>query len=84
MEQELAGHACLLQSWSLVGSRAAGRGDRRCRVLKWSRDSAHCSGLARVPSKVPTLGLLSSASLSVLPLRLPSPDSSDLGSSHRL
>ena len=77
-EEELAGQgcACLLQSWSLVGSRAAGRGPPRCSVLRWARDSARCSGVAHVPGEVLTLGLLSSASSSVPSLRLPSPDSS--------
>ena len=78
VEQELAGQgcACLLQSWSLVGSRAAGRGGCRCSVLRWSRDS-RCGGAAHVSGEVPTLSLLSSASSSVLPLCLPSPDSND-------
>lgn len=73
---------CPLQSWNLLGSRAAGRGGRRSSVLRRSRDSVRRSGVAHVPGEVPAPGLLSSASSSVLPL--PSPDSSDSRSPHWL
>lgn len=77
---------CPLQSWNLVGRRAAGRGGHRSSVLRWSNDSARRSGVARGPGEapgwVPVLGLLSSASSSVLPF--PSPESRDSRSPHWL
>lgn len=78
---------CPLQSWNLVGRRAAGRGGHRSSVLRWSNDSARRSGVARgpgeVPGWVPVLGLLSSpSSSSVLPF--PSPESRDSRSPHWL